>query len=272
MSHARAVVVGALAVLALGSCSEPSGPEDIPVVARAAVNRADELAGAQIKLMYVLPSDGQDRGLDTTGTIATSVRAIQHWLSGQTGGRRLRIDSFDGGTYDITFHRLSRSDATMRAYGVFIRDTIEKDLAAAGFDVADRLYAVYYDGGAANSCGGASWPPQLNGRVGALFLKGTFASGAPPCASNPFASSPTATPGYIDFVFLHEVLHALGFVSPTAPGHTTQGHVADPRDVMYTGANPWTPSILDVGKANYFNTGGLPAGVRNFAESAYLTP
>jgi Big-like domain-containing protein len=243
------------------------------VSTRAEADRTDEASGSQIHLVYLLPSDGVDRGLDTTGTLVNSIGAAQTWLAGQTSGRRLRFDTYDGGKLDITFRRLSRSNAALQSYGLFIRDTIEKDLAAGGFTSTTKIYAVYYDGGATNTCGGGAWPPQLNGRVAAMYLRGTFTNSAPACDTNPFASSPTAPPGYMEYAMIHEILHTMGIVSPSAPNHTLNGHVdTDPTDLMYAGSLPWRPSALDVNRRNYFSLAGLPAGIYDFAASPFLVP
>src|SRR5262249_13402169 len=92
-----------------------------PVTQRASVDRPDDVSGNQIHVMYVLPSDGVDQQLDINGTIATSVAAFQKWLAGQTRGQRLRLDTYQR-TLNITFFRLSRSDAQISSFGAFVRD------------------------------------------------------------------------------------------------------------------------------------------------------
>ena len=91
--------------------------------------------------MYVLPSDAQDDARDSDGTLGTSVAAFQTWLGSQTQGRHLRVDTYQN-TLDITLHRLSRSDAAIRASGAYVRDKIEEDLRAAGFDKRHKLYCT----------------------------------------------------------------------------------------------------------------------------------
>ena len=243
----------------------------IPQSKRSTLDRADDLSGPQVHVMYVLPSDGSDRHLDTEGVLENTIGSWQAWLGGQTGGRVLRMDTHQG-TLDITFVRLGRSDATMASYGAYVRDTIEKDLTALGLVVAPKVYAVYYDGGSTFSCGGGAWPPTLPGRVAALYLQGT-PPGATPCNTNPFATSPTDAPRYMEFAMIHELMHTLGFVSASAPHFTLAGHVSDsPTDLMYAGSLPWAPATLDVGQDDYYHPGGLPSGVLNFALSEYLTP
>jgi len=242
-----------------------------PSLGRTTIDRPDDVVGSQVHVVYVLPSDGIDRQLDTDGTLGNTVGSWQTWLSGQTGGRVLRLDTYQG-ALDITFVQLARSNATMMSYGAFVRDTIERDLTAAGLVVSTKIYAVYYDGGSTFACGGGAWPPALPGRVGALYLQGT-PPGATPCNMNPFATSPTSAAGYVEFAMIHELMHTLGFVSSAAPHFTAAGHVSDsPTDLMYAGSLPWTPSTLDVGQDDYYRPGGLPSGVLNLATNAYLTP
>ena len=242
-----------------------------PASSRSTTDRPDDIMGPQVHVVYVLPSDGTDRHLDTDGTVRNTVGSWETWLSGQTGGRVFRLDTYQG-ALDITFAQLARPNATMKSYGSYVRDTIEKDLTALGLIVSPKIYAVYYDGGSAVACGGGAWPPVLPGRVGALYLQGA-PPGAPACNTNPFAASPTSPPGYLEFSMIHELMHTLGFVSSLAPHFTAAGHVSDsPTDLMYAGSLPWTPSTLDVGHDDYYNPGGLPSGVLNLAASTYLTP
>jgi len=243
----------------------------VPASNRSTTDRPDDVTGPQVHVVYVLPSDGNDRHLDTDGTLQNTVGSWDTWLSGQTGGRVFRLDTHQG-ALDITFVQLARSNATITSYGSYVRDTIEKDLTALGLVVSPKIYAVYYDGGSAVACGGGAWPPALPGRVGALYLQGA-PPGAPPCNTNPFAASPTGAPGYLEFSMIHELMHTLGFVSSAAPHFTLAGHVSDsPNDLMYAGSLPWTPSALDVGQDDYYNPGGLPSGALNLATSSYLTP
>lgn len=242
--------------------------------ARSLADRPDDATGYQVQIVYALPSDGADRQLDTNGTLVTTVDVWQRWLSGQTNGRTLLIDTYQG-ELDIVFARLSRTDATMKSFGALVRDTIEAEMRRMGLIVAGKLYAVYYDGGSTTSCGGGAWPPDLPGVVGALYLQGTppGTPTPPPCNSNPFASSATAAPGYLEFAMIHEILHTLGIVSPAAPNHVLRGHVnTSPTDLMYAGPLGWTPTTLDVNRQNYFSPTGLAGGLVNLATSPFLKP
>ena len=56
------------------------------------------------------------------------------------------VAGFKQGEIDITFIRLTKTDAQIRARGVFVRDEIEKLLRARGFKSTNKIYAVFYDG------------------------------------------------------------------------------------------------------------------------------
>ena len=227
----------------------------------------DELLGKQVHFMYVLPADGTDEALDTNGAIARSISAFQTWLGQQTGGRRLRVDTLAGAP-DITFYRMPQSDAPIAASGAFVRDRIEAQLKAAGFNAPGKIYAVFYGGSSTRACGGGAWPPTLPGIVAALYLKG-MPPGAPPCATNPVGANPSV-PGYMDYAILHETLHTIGIVGTCAPHHTRAGHVSDdPRDLMYAGDQPWRPSLLDIGHDDYYGHGR--ADCPDLATSGWLT-
>ncbi len=235
---------------------------------RATEDRPDDVGGYQIHVMYVLPSDGKDEELDVNGQIATSVAAAQKWLIGQTKDRRFRLDTYQG-ALDVTFSRLGKSDNEVRSRGPQVRDEIEKWVRTAGFNHPQKVYAVYYGGTSDHACGGGAWPPELIGKVAALYLKG-LPERPRPCSSNPFASSED-TPGYWEFAFLHEIVHTLGFVDVCAPHQGARGHVWDDnRDLMYAGPQPWRPSLLDVGRDDYFEHS--KEGCLDLAKSVFLDP
>ena len=150
--------------------------------------------------MYVVPSDGIDRSFDINDTIVNSTAAWESWLGDQTGGRRIRLDTYLGQP-DITFARLSQTDAQLAAYGASIRDQIEAKLHMSGFNAANKIYALFYDGSSTFACGGAAWPPVLPGNVVALYLRGVL-SGVP-CLDT--YAGPSQPPGYREFSMIHDL-------------------------------------------------------------------
>jgi hypothetical protein len=64
-------------------------------------------------------------------------------------------------------------------------------------------------------------------------------------------------------------VHTLGFVPTCAPHFTAAGHTSDsPTDLMYAGSEAWHPSVLDIGRDDYFNA-HIP-GCADLASSRYL--
>jgi hypothetical protein len=225
-----------------------------------------------IHFIYAVPQGGVDRGLDLTTTIPYSVSTFNRWLATQTGGRVLMLDTYHH-QLDITFVHLPQTDQAYQSYGVYQRDNIESDLHALGWMDPTKIYVVYYEGGHEAACADAPHPPELPGQVVVIYLHGLEnVPGVLPCAANSFAGSPTAAPGYWEYSTLHEIIHAHGIVSATAPHYTLNGHVSDSSsDLMYAGSLPWAPSVLDFGRDDYYNPSGLPNGIVNFANSPFLS-
>ncbi len=267
--QASAAASGTAVIVTVGDSTRPGSVATLRLLARSSTNRADVTSAARVKLLYVLPSDGTDRRRDTDGSIVRSIGSGQRWLASQTGGRTLRFDVADD-ALDITFVRLPRTEATYFNYGEFVRDSIQKDLRAAGFTQRDVLLLAYYEGRHINRCASAAWPPVIAGTTAVMYLHGAPESELP-CDDNEFAESPNDEPGYMEFVMLHELFHLLGIVSPQAPDQTLAGHVStDPTDLMYAGPRPWRPATVDVTKRNYYSPTPLPVGVKNFADSPFV--
>ena len=259
----RVIVVVVTLVGALVLCGGGAARSSL---VRSTVDRPDDIGGPQIHVVYVLPSDGTDRALDTDGTLAASTANWETWLRGQTGGHGLRLDTYQGAV-DVTFFRMSETEAQLTATGLSIRDAIERELKAAGLTQPDKLYAAYYDGISDFACGGGAWPPTLPGIVGALYIPSTFWNTVgDPCY---VPASSQAGLQLMDLAMLHELLHTMGFVATCAPHSYGGGHVSDsPTDLMYAGTQEWHPSVLDFGRDDYFDA-HIP-GCADLADSPYL--
>ena len=259
-ARALACAVVAAALLA-GASASSAAPDVLP---RSMTDRPDDVTGPQVHALYVLPSDGVDRALDTNGVIAASIANWQRWVRAQTFNNGIRLDT-TAGELDVTFVRLGKTDAQLASRGLALRDALEDELRAKGLVRAGRVYATYYDGSSTAACGGGAWPPKLPGAVAALYLRATYGPGA--VCYQPERSRDELQ--IMDFAMLHEVLHTVGFVPSCAPNHTRDGHVSDsPRDLMYAGDEPWRPAVLDVGNDDYFHAHIL--GCRELAVSPYL--
>lgn len=260
------------------------------VAGRATADRADDNALDQIRVLYVVPADGLDREYDTNGKICNSIRSIARWFHTSAGDSYLRFDT-QGGLLDIGFVRLTKTDAQMRGTDpnntdvntgtAFVRERIERELESKGLIAANKLYAVYYDGSSVYACGGGAWPPVIQDRVGAMYLRGMPTGLTTPCAEVLPWGQASLVPNYIDYGILHEVTHSLGFAPDAAVHEHAMGHVYDgtadsARDLMYSprigGTDPpWNVGaglILDINHDDYYGT--TPA--LDFAKSSLLTP
>jgi hypothetical protein len=235
------------------------------------MDRTDDVDGAQVHVVYVVPSDAADRELDRNGTLARSITSFHSWFRLRSGGYEIRFDTHDG-ELDITFFRLARTDDEIRAYGAFVVTQIEAELANAGRMHDDKLYLIYYDGGSTWACGGAAWPPHVPGRAAAMYLRGTPAGAS--CGNVAFVNSATDFPGYWEFAALHDLVHTTGIVSADAPNHTHAypAHVPERNDLMYSGPQSWiinNTTVIDVNGDDYFGP-NVPAGLPDLADSPYL--
>jgi len=239
-------------------------------VGRTSLDRPDDVSGYQVRVNYVLPSDGIDEELDLNGALERSISVTREWMFQQTHGRVFRFDTCEG-KLDIRFLRLDRSDSDMRNEGAFLHDALERAMKEAGLLSPTKLEAVFYGGDAAAHCGSAAWPPDLPGRLAAMYLKGTFHSATTPDCDTTRPGESETTPNYTDFGMLHEIFHTLGAAPECAPHHTRAGHTSDsPSDLMYSGEAYWTPRVLDFGRDDYFDHGR--PGCLDIASSAFIEP
>ena len=143
--------------------------------------------------------------LDVNGELTASIARMQAWLAGQTGGPKLRLDTYQGQP-DITFVR------TSLAPGMNIRQYVER----LGFTNPKKLYLMY----AGSYPQEAVWPrerwPQSRVRL--------------PLAHVPVAERQQIR--LLEVSAMHEILHALGAVPEGAPHWVEGNHVTDTSDVM----------------------------------------
>ena len=215
----------------------------------------------KIHAVYLLASDSADLERDTNGSIARSVKAIQSWFEGQTGGRTLRFDTFQGEP-DVSFIRLNKDEFQILREGSSPWRLIQSELLLRGFDQPNRIYAVYYDGLS---------EPSVCGRGGTT-------GGRRIAVAHLTRSCPGALAGFdlkpkdADYTIIHEVLHTIGAVPSCAPnflGESLRGHVDDNRnDIMWQFIVPDTFRRLDVGRNDYFDHN--IDGCTDLADSPFL--
>lgn len=248
--------IGSATVNALAG--EVTGTAALTVVQRSTTDRPDQVSGPQIHFLYIIPQDGQDDSLDLEGSLLNSVGSVQTWLAGQTGGRTLRMDTFEG-VLDVSFARLDQTGSEISASGEQADDIIRAKLLASGFDNTEKLYVIYYDGEVTSQF---CTRRESDQPVRMLY----FFLGR--CDHLRFADSPTDAMKSAEATLMHDILHLLGFVGEGAP-HEVNGHVTDdPQDIMDFN-HPSPPYHLDVGRDDYYGE-NVPEGVLNFVESPFL--
>jgi hypothetical protein len=241
----------------LGKWSESPSP----AVTRNSTNQVDDVGGAQVHLVYAVPSNGPDDRLDQNGRIADQVNVAQLWLQQQVG-RRMRFDTYRGAP-DITFIRLAKTHQEIRSAGV--DNVLRTALHDAGLDAADKFNVIFYEG------------PQNDLKCGAYAGAGGFAvhflrraeASAPdnllPCQHVIFASPggefrQKTEAGTHASTMVHEVFHGLGIVPSCAPDHdSTPTHSAHLKtitsDIMSFDGTGHTVYTLDTSRKQYYGHG-----------------
>jgi hypothetical protein len=250
----------------------PTYTSAAPIGQRSTRDRPDDSPRYQIHVIYAVPADGIDRGLDTDGSIAGSVHLLTDWLASQTGGTTIRVDTYHG-LPDVGFLRLRQTDAEVVGSdaGANLLGPLIDAVHGAAWNKPGTLYAVYYDGGqGADACGRAFRPATRRSNVSAVFIGARPNPSRPPCNVNSLAPGRTA-PGFLDLAVLHEVFHNLGAVPSCAP-HYDNGHTNDDAfDLMAPSIHSdGQQTFLDPGHDDYF--GHHIPGCLDLAHSAFLEP
>ena len=144
---------------------------------RAIVDLPDDVTGAQVHVLYVVPADAPASAtLDSSGALRREVTAFNRWLQLRLGAS-LRIDTA-ANAIDVTYVRLDADDATMATGDGLvpsgprrIRERLEVALMPTFADPT-KLYLIYYDGLVFGSCGEAARPTHMP----VVFVGGVWTS------------------------------------------------------------------------------------------------
>lgn len=133
---------------------------------RAVTDMTDDISGPQVHFLYIVPSDGADRQLDTNGDMEQSIARIERWFVTHAERQGLRIDTYNE-VPDITFVRLPHSGAQATATNPWPLWVIGEDLVAAGFNDQAKVYAAT-----------ASFRSSAHGRTLTLRVRAQRATGS----------------------------------------------------------------------------------------------
>lgn len=229
----------------------------------------DGTSGPRVQAAYVVASDVTDR-------YATIAPLIQSW-AGEMDGALNQSAAETGGQSHIRF--VTNPDCSLNVAHVVLSSTGDDDFAntitelrAQGLNHTDRKYLLWVD--ATVYCGIA----QVTGS--------DIPNASNPANTGPFyARVDSGCWGRSDHLSeLHELMHTLGAVEPSAPHATANYHCTDEYDVMcYSDAvgvtltYPCASShewLLDCNHDDYFNTsppsGSYLATHWNVANSVFL--
>jgi Divergent InlB B-repeat domain len=233
----------------------------------------DAVASYQLHAVYAIPSDGADRYFQDAPLIARDLAAIDSWWIAQDPTRTLRWDmqAFPGcdslfGGLDISFLRLplpasAYADPQNGGYVNLVRGL------GASFLDPYKKYAVFYDGPLIpdnDICGVSSLGPISSGASYAF----AYLQGSPQGFCGSLGNS-----DYMAQTAVHEVIHNLGAVSPSAPHVCMGGHVCDSvGDVMapFGTSNSLFDYVLDVGRDDYYGHSGSWWDVQDSAWLSHL--
>ncbi len=237
---AALVVAVAVAGLALGSPESASAAPWCGSVA--ATDRPQVVGGKPVRIVYAIPSDGNDQGAAFGGIISGAIDTISAWWRGQDASRSPRFDlaAFPcGNQADIVLLKLPRTAAELSpSDGRF--EAIAGPASVFGPAVSSSKYLVFYDGPVSD--------PDLCGQAGGdLDGDGVAVVYLAACEGVPRET-----------VAAHELVHAFGAVAQSGTPHTcpdSVGHVCDSSsDLMYPSASaaPLSALTLDVGHDDYY--------------------
>jgi hypothetical protein len=243
-------------------------------VPRATKDRRDVVKGRQVHVVYVMPTgfiETPDFGLDTKGTIACSLRAMNEWMIDQTNGMGWNFDMFRMPSkrskpgrleIDITFLQSTRTGDQL-----YTATHLKDELTAKGFDDPDKRYLAFVFQ-TAPPCADAIYPSDP--MVPATWQDGKYANVNFLSRQCPgYFGVPGETSAF-EAVVLQALLKTDGVVDagaphgcPTDPGYVctpglgTASETAelDPQhlDLMYLpSSTPLEDRVLDIDHDDYF--------------------
>ena len=225
---------------------------------RSSYDRPDDISGPQVKAVYVVRNGAADRMYDTSGDIERSVRQADAWLRAESG-KGLRIDTFQGNV-DVMYLPLppgfenNSGDSCAGAPCPNERD-FYTHLQSIGRVDPSKTYLFFYSGEVRGLfvCGGS--------RGGKAVLL-NLTEDPTRCRDLNWTGKTTADFSW-GLLALHEILHSLGAVCPSAPDYDGSSHSKAVGDIMAAGATGKVK--LDPNRRNYW--GNVPAGCTDVSQS-----
>lgn len=201
--------------------------------------------GRPIRVLYAIPSDGEDRSAQLAGQISSDIDDITAWWRAQDPTHEPRFDrtGFSCGLQvDLTVVRLP--DAGSQLLGDAGIDRIFRETLETSRESSFQSYVVYYDG------------PVEEPRLCGIAYGADGGPGQAIVFQRACEGVPTETTA------AHELLHTLGAVADVGPPNVctdSHGHVCDSTsDILYPYATntPLSSFALDLGHDDYYAHAG----------------
>jgi hypothetical protein len=156
------------------------------------LDRLDDITRPQVHVVYLIPSDMIDEGIDRDGRIETSIAAFQLWMARVTEGYWLQLDTYQG-RLDISVLKVPQTVDEIDTTDLLW--SLDGLLREAGLKDPQKAYLIYYAGTGVIDRGCSQADRDL--RIAAIYLNGTFSEGDAPCYTYPFTASVTE-PGFLE--------------------------------------------------------------------------
>ena len=250
------------AFVALGAAAPAHASTPVPwcgTGTSASDRTPDATLAYSVHVAYVRAPGARDRFAQFAPRIVGDTAAFDAWWRGQDSTRTPRFDLYPAPGCASTFGSLDISSLELPQPITGINGAfgqIRRQLAQLGFDEAEKVYLVYFDGSTGQSgnfrvCGQGASPSGLGAGMAVVYLDS--------CSADEGDDLRPVTA-------LHELVHVMGAVERAAPNSCDSGHVCDfPLDLMgakLTG-EPLDSHVLDAGRNDYYAHSGAWTDVQD---------
>ena len=218
----------------------------IAAPSRSLVDRADDLKGPQIHLIYLVPADGADRNWDTSGQFKIWIDSANNWLQGEVG-RKLRFDLFQGDP-DVTYLKSKNTLAQLqdlatsneKSYdflGTLLREFFLQSPQTSNYLENPKTYMFVIGEVIISKYCGLGY--TYSG--GIVWTGGNCWNGPQDDTNFIYGMSPVSA------AIIHEAFHTYGVRHVCDSGADLMWGVPD-----CPGSKPWARAIFDINRDDYF--------------------
>jgi hypothetical protein len=192
---------------------------------RSSYDREDDFSGPQVKFVYVVDGERNDRWFDTSGELSRVADQMRRFIGESTqGANTVRIDSYED-RVDVLYFPLTPQDDPCRAAACSLEERIVKALKQADRLQNDKYLVAFYEGpidSKTEFCGVAREEIAL---VNLSAATSEICEGLRLFSDDPFVWS-------VGLLALHELLHSMGAVCSDSTIND-DGHSSIEGDLMH---------------------------------------